>query len=53
MSPDKRQTVNGHKVEQYYWAGKNVVYIDNRLFDGSFDEAIRSLSTRSVDDESD
>ena len=38
MQPDKKKTVNGHKVEQFYWAGKNVVYIDNRLTSKKYNE---------------
>ncbi len=38
MSPDKVKTLRGHKVEQFYWAGRNVVYIDNRLTDWKYDE---------------
>ena len=48
MSPNKRETVNGCKIEQYYWSGKNVVYIDNQAFDGTFDEAIEHVSTSDV-----
>jgi len=39
MMPDKRKTVKGHKVEQYYlWLGEDVVYVDNRLADEKYDE---------------
>jgi hypothetical protein len=48
MTPDKKKTVNGRKVEQYYWAGKNVVYIDNCLFDGTFDEAVHRVETENT-----
>lgn len=41
MTPNKRETVNGHKIEQYYWHGDQVVYIDNHAFTGNFDDAIR------------
>ena len=46
MRPDRIETVNGKKVEVYYWAGKHVTYIDNHLFDGSFDAAIKSLTAK-------
>ncbi|KKL08845.1 hypothetical protein LCGC14_2571790 [marine sediment metagenome] len=38
MSPDKVKTIRGHKIEQFYWAGRDVVYIDNRLTDWKYDE---------------
>ncbi len=43
MSPDKKEIVNGKKVEEYYWGGKYVVYIDNRLFKGTYKEAITQI----------
>ena len=42
MSPDKKITIYGKKIEQYYWGGKIVVYVDNLAFEGSFDEAIKA-----------
>ena len=38
MNPDKKKTIKGHKVEQFYWAGKDIVYIDERLTNKLFDE---------------
>lgn len=43
MTPNRQETVNGHKVEQYYWAGRLVVYVDNRKTDETFDEAVERL----------
>ena len=44
MTPDRKVVVNGKKVEEYYWAGEYVTYIENRLFNGSFDSAVKSLT---------
>ncbi len=39
MNPNKKKTINGHKIEQFYWEGRtNVVYIDHRLTNELFDE---------------
>ena len=38
MNPDKKKTIRGHKIEQFYWTGRNVVYIDNHLTIWRFDE---------------
>ena len=38
MTPNKRKTIKGHRIEQFYWTGKDVVYIDNRLTAKTFDE---------------
>lgn len=43
MTPDRRTIVNGKKVEEYYWAGKMVVYIDNHAIDMTFEEAVAHL----------
>ena len=37
MTPDKKKFINGHKIEQFYWSGKDVVYVDNRLVDEKYD----------------
>jgi 6-phosphogluconolactonase/glucosamine-6-phosphate isomerase/deaminase len=38
MSPDFRKIVNGHKVEQYYWSGYDVVYIDEWATPKKYDD---------------
>ena len=43
MSPDKKCILWGKKIEQYYWTGKNVVYIDNRLTDMTYEQACMSV----------
>jgi len=43
MTPEKKKVINGHKIEEFYWAGRYVVYIDNHLFEGSFDKAVKSV----------
>lgn len=36
MNPGKTKTIKGHKIEEFYWAGRNVVYIDHILAHRSF-----------------
>lgn len=43
MSPDRKETVNGKLVEEYYWAGEYVVYVDHRAAKGSFEKIIEKL----------
>lgn len=47
MSPSRKREVNGHVVEEYYWAGDYVVYVDNNLVkDGrSFSKVVDDLET--------
>jgi len=43
MSPERKKIVNGKKVEEYYWAGKKVVYVDNHGVEMTFDEACNAI----------
>lgn len=40
MSPDRREIVNGVLIEQYYWAGKMVVYVDHYISNLTFEQAV-------------
>ena len=41
MRPERKViTVNGHTIEEYYWNGKLVVYVDNHAYVGSYSQAI-------------
>lgn len=42
MSPDRKKIIGNVKIEEYYWAGKIVVYVDNHLSDLSFEDACRA-----------
>lgn len=39
MTPSRSETINGRKVEEFYWAGDHVVYIDNHLMHWTFEAA--------------
>jgi hypothetical protein len=43
MTPDRKEIVDGKKVEEYYWGGKMVVYIDNHFTEMTFEEAVEDL----------
>lgn len=43
MAPERKRIIDDHKVEEFYWASKLVVYIDNRLTHESFDDACNRL----------
>jgi len=40
MTPQRKETVNGHLIEEFYWNGRSVIYIENHKFHGCFDDAI-------------
>lgn len=42
MEPERKETINGHKIHEYYWAGDFVIYIDNYLFNGTWEDAIKA-----------
>lgn len=42
MTPDRVKKVGKHIIEEFYWAGKMVVYVDNRLTQQSFESACKS-----------
>ena len=48
MSPDKKEIINGIKIEQYYWAGDNSVYVNNRLTDETFESACKKVANRKM-----
>lgn len=43
MSPDRVKIIDGNRVEEFYWAGKMVVYINNRATDETFEKACSRL----------
>lgn len=43
MSPERKEIVNGKKVEEYYWSGKMVVYVDNHGVEMTFEEACDAI----------
>jgi hypothetical protein len=45
MSPERKDTINGKKIEEYYWNGKLVVYVDNHSVDTTFEETCNTLRT--------
>lgn len=46
MSPSRSKIVNGVQVQEYYWNGKHVVYVDHRLVAKCFDDACADAAAR-------
>lgn len=40
MSPERACIACGRKVEEYYWNGKLLVYVDNKRTNMTYDQAI-------------
>jgi len=40
MKPKRKAMICGTIIEEYYWIGKMVVYIDYKKFDGTYEEAV-------------
>ena len=51
MSPYKKIEINNNIIEKFYWHGRPVVYINNLLFDGTYEEAIKSVSIKEKQNE--
>lgn len=44
MTPDRKTIIDDRKVEEFYWAGRLVVYIDNHLTDETYEAACKRLN---------
>lgn len=51
MIPNKKRIINGHKIEEYYWAGVYPIYVDHKLVDETFKEACDRLLTEGEEKE--
>lgn len=50
MTPERSETINQHLVEEYYWAGELVVYVDHHLVPGkSFSQVCKELKGEADD----
>lgn len=47
MSPNNKCEINGHVIEEFWWAGKSVVYVDNKLTEKSYSDACEDLRSTS------
>lgn len=45
MIPERKETINGHLIEEFSWGWKLVVYVDGKVFSGSFEQAIEYYSS--------
>ena len=45
VTPDRKCIVNGHKVTEYYWAGRMVTYVDNRASELSYEDAVAAAKS--------
>jgi len=48
MTPDRKEVINTNKIEEYYWAGKTIVYVNNHLVDESFEEACKKFANKQI-----
>ena len=46
MKAERKKIVNGKTIEEFYWAGKFVVYVDNNLKNGTFDEIVKKIENK-------
>lgn len=41
MSPLRKQQIGAHLIEEYYWSGELVVYVDHQLCPLSYQDACK------------
>ena len=41
MNPQRKTEINGNKIEEFYWNGEMVVYVNDRRTDRTYDEEVR------------
>jgi hypothetical protein len=44
MSPERKTTINGYLIEEYDWAGSFPVYVNHKLYNGTYKEAVEQYS---------
>lgn len=44
MTPDRKTIIDDRKVEEFYWGGRMVVYIDNQKTDETYEAACKRLN---------
>lgn len=44
MDSNRSTRINGHLIEEYWWAGSFVVYVDNCSTEETYEEAIKRLN---------
>lgn len=40
MSPVRRRVINGNLIEEYYWTGRFVVYVNHAKSEHTFEEEV-------------
>lgn len=51
MKPEREKKIGRNLIEEYYWAGKWVVYVNNKRYDGTLEEAIEMVKKGIVNHE--
>lgn len=49
MSPIRKKIINGKLIEEFYWEGRVVCYVDNKKYYSSFEEAIDEFANNTSD----
>lgn len=39
LNPDRKKEINGHLIEEFYWHGEYLIYVDSKLVNISFTHA--------------
>lgn len=45
----RRKRIKGKQIEEFYWHGKFVVYVDNKLSERTFEEEVKIAEEEAKD----
>jgi len=48
MEPERKCVINGKTIEEIYWAGKYICYVDNHLSKLTYEEQVASNTRKEV-----
>ena len=46
LSAERSKVINGNLIEEYYWHGGFIVYINHYRYWGTFEEAVKEYEER-------
>jgi hypothetical protein len=48
MQPQQVKIIGGHRIEQFFWNNKWVVYVDNKKAEGTFKEVCAGVTEAAI-----
>ena len=48
MDAVRRKVINGNLIEEYYWHGDFIVYVNRYAYNGTFEEAVEAYEEQKI-----